>query len=184
MAPMKRWRGRSNQRSTRKIRSDRSNSNRLGLCLLALTISSCSYGALDVTECSRAAPYFLTVDQRTALCRHVHTSAPADCARRARASPGLTGLLIVELCSGAVSDLPGVCVASMSRSIATYLSPELRIEVCMGAHSDVSQNASLVYLRGIWYRVVPPSIAASTAVRTTHTESTHGWRFLCNCKGD
>lgn len=144
-------------KSKRKIKSDGNNSNGLGLCLLALTISSCGYGALGVTECSRVAPYFLTADQRTTLCRQVHTSAPADCARRARTAPGLTGLLIVELCSGAVSDLPGVCVASMSRSIAAYLSPELRIEVCMDARSDVSENASLANLRRVWYRAVPSS---------------------------
>lgn len=141
---MERWRGRSNQRSRRKIRSHRNNSNGIGLCLLALTISSCCYSkALGVTECSRAAPYFLTADQRTALCRQVHTSAPADCARKAHAAPGLPSSLIVELCSGAVSDLPGVCVASLSRSIAKYLSPELRIGVCTGAQSEVSQNAGL-----------------------------------------
>lgn len=137
---MERWRGRSNQRSRRNIRSSRNNSNGLGLLFLAVTISSCWCGALGVTECSRIAPYFLTADQRAALCRQAHTSAPADCARKARTAPGFTGPLIVELCSGAVSDLPGVCVASMSRSIATYLSPALRIEVCTGAHSDVSQN--------------------------------------------
>lgn len=155
---MERWRGRSNERPRRKNRSHRNNSNGIGLCLLALTISSCCYSrALGLTECSRAAPYFLTADQRSALCREVHTSAPADCARKAHAAPGLPSSLIVELCSAAVSDLPGVCVASLSRSIAKYLSPELRIRVCTGAQSDVSQNADMPTLCRVWCRFVSSS---------------------------
>lgn len=175
MVPMERWRGWSSQRSGREIRSDRNNnSNRLGLCLLVLTISSCWYGALGVTECSRVAPYFLTAEQRTTLCQQVHTSAPADCARKARTAPGLTGLLVVELCSGAVNDLPGVCVASMSRSIAAYLSPELRVEVCIDARSDVSQNASLTCLRGIWYHIVPSSSTCSSTAAAYSYRKNHG----------
>lgn len=91
-----------------------------------------------VNECSRRAPFFLTANQRIALCRESNTSAPAECARKAHTAPGLSASLILELCSGVTSDMPGVCVAGIPRRIAATLSSELRVELCRDADSDVS----------------------------------------------
>lgn len=91
-----------------------------------------------ITECSRHAPYFLSADQRAALCGQSDTSSPADCARKAHSAPGLSGSLVLELCSGATSDIPGVCVARLSRGAMKALPPELRVELCKDSHSDVS----------------------------------------------
>lgn len=89
-------------------------------------------------ECFRLAPYFLTTDQRIALCRQATTAAPAECARKAHAAPRLSGSHILEVCSGVLSDLPGQCLAGLSRSTNKKLSSDLRVELCKGARSDVS----------------------------------------------
>jgi len=50
---------------------------------------------------------------------------------------GRLGAAECDLCSGETSDFPGLCAAGLSRSIAKNLSPDLRIELCKGARSDV-----------------------------------------------
>lgn len=107
---------------------------------LAFAGVSCLRGGGAATECSRLAPYFLAADQRISLCRQAKTAAPADCARKAHAAPRLTGSHILDLCSGEVSDFPGICVAGLSRSVAKHLSPDLRVELCKGARSDVGRS--------------------------------------------
>lgn len=90
-------------------------------------------------ECFRLAPYFLNTDQRTALCRQATTAAPpAECAKKAHAATRLSGSHILELCSGVLSDLPGQCLAGLSRSTTKELSADLRVELCKSARSDVS----------------------------------------------
>ena len=109
----------------------------LGLLLFA-GVPACSCGgSLGAAECSRLAPYFLSADQRIALCRQATTGAPADCARKAHAAPKLSGSHVLDLCSGETSDSPGLCVAGLSRNLARDLSPDLRVELCKGARSDV-----------------------------------------------
>lgn len=117
--------------------ANRSDPSRGLFWLLALAGVSCSRAGV-ATECSRLAPYFLTADERIALCRQAQTAAPADCARKAHSGPRLTGAHILDLCSGEVSDFPGLCVARLSRSVAKNISPNLRVELCKGARSDVS----------------------------------------------
>jgi len=124
----------------RQRRGSRNRSDPRGLLglLLFAGVPSCSYGGrLGAAECSRLAPYFLSTDQRIALCRQATTGAPADCARKAHAAPKLSGSHVLDLCSGETSDFPGLCAAGLSRSIAKNLSPDLRIELCKGARSDV-----------------------------------------------
>lgn len=125
-----------------KSRSSSKHGRRL-CCLLACTVvvpCSCQGSLRVAKECSRLAPYFLTADQRVALCGQATTTAPALCARKAHAAPRLSGSHILELCSGAISELPGLCVAGLSQSTARNLSPDLRVELCRGALSDVSLN--------------------------------------------
>lgn len=97
------------------------------------------------SDCSRLAPFFLSVDQRVALCTDATSSAPADCARQAHAAAprgsGLAHHLVLELCAGVVSSIPANCVARLSRAAAKALSPELQVELCKNAHSDVSPDA-------------------------------------------
>lgn len=114
----------------------------LVLLLAFATVLPCSRGGSlgATTDCSRLAPYFLAADQRIALCREATTAAPAECARKAHAAQRLSGSHILELCSGGISDLPGLCVAGLSGSTAKHLSPELRVELCKGARSEVSQS--------------------------------------------
>lgn len=119
--------------------SNRSDPSRGLFWLLAFAGVSCCRGGV-ATECSRLAPYFLAADERITLCRQAETAAPADCAKKAHTAPRLTGSHILDLCSGEISDLPGVCVAGLSRSAAKYLSPDLRVELCKGARSDVSRS--------------------------------------------
>ncbi|CAM9187410.1 unnamed protein product [Ectocarpus sp. 6 AP-2014] len=122
----------------RKSRSSSKHSRRLCCLLVCAVVVSCScQGSLRVAkECARLAPYFLTADQRAALCGQATTTAPALCARKAHAAPRLSGSHILELCSGAISELPGLCVAGLSQSTARNLSPDLRVELCRGALSD------------------------------------------------
>ena len=123
--------------------ANRSDPSRGLFWLLAFAGVSCSRGG-QATECSRLAPYFLAADERIALCRQADTAAPADCARKAHAAPRLTGSHILELCAGEVSDFPGLCVAGLSRGVAKHLSPDLRVELCKGARSDVSSSCCLL----------------------------------------
>ncbi|CAM9968479.1 unnamed protein product, partial [Scytosiphon promiscuus] len=97
-----------------------------------------SGGSSDVNaECIRLAPHFLPMNQREALCRQATTAAPSECAKKARSATRLSGSHILELCSGVLSDLPGQCVARLSRSATKELSPDLRVELCKDARSDV-----------------------------------------------
>lgn len=123
----------------RRGNANRSDPTRGLFWLLAFAGVSCSRGGV-ATECSRLAPYFLAADQRIALCRQANTAAPADCARKAHAAPRLAGSHILDLCSGEVSDFPGLCVAGLSRSVAKHLSPDLRVELCKGARSEVRRS--------------------------------------------
>lgn len=107
--------------------------------------SQVMFVAATPTECSRLAPFFLAVDQRIALCKNARTSAPADCARKAHESPdGLTDFFVLELCTGVTTLGPAKCVASLSRAVTKTLSPELRVELCKNARSDVSWTPSVL----------------------------------------
>lgn len=109
---------------------------RAGFAIAASTAST--------SECSRLAPFFLSVDQRVALCTNATSSAPADCARQVHAAAPRGGRLahhlVLELCAGVVSSIPANCVARLSRVAAKALSQELQVELCKNAHSDVSPN--------------------------------------------
>lgn len=95
---------------------------------------------MGVKECFRLAPHYLAADERTALCSQANTSAPADCARKAYKASGFSGPHIVELCARAVSEAPAACVMGLSRNMAKSLSPELKVELCKSADTDVSPN--------------------------------------------
>ncbi|CAN0017271.1 unnamed protein product, partial [Hapterophycus canaliculatus] len=94
-------------------------------------------GSLDLSaECFRLAPFFLNVDQRVALCRQATSTAPAECAKKAHAASRVSGSHILELCAGALSDVPGQCLAGLSRTATKELPADLRVELCKGARSD------------------------------------------------
>ncbi len=137
----------------------------VGLLLFA-GVPPCSCGeSVGSAECSRLAPYFLSADQRIALCRQASTGAPADCARKAHAAPKLSGSHVLDLCSGETSDFPGLCVAGLSRSIVKDLSPDLRIELCKGARSDVRYQKRLLSRFGVVKRDCLSSLRQQHHVR-------------------
>lgn len=107
-------------------------------CFLSIAPAASHSG--DGSECFRLAPFFLAATERAKLCSGANTSSPADCARRARGTPGISGSHILELCTGAVSDEPGQCLVGLSRNMARYLPVDLRVELCKSALSDVSQS--------------------------------------------
>lgn len=117
-------------------------------CLLSIApaVSQSDVGS----ECFRLAPFFLAANERAKLCSGANTSSPADCARRARGTPGISGSHILELCTGAVSDEPGQCLIGLSWNMAKYLPADLRVELCKSALSDVSQCFDSSYVLGGW----------------------------------
>lgn len=116
----------------------------LACCLLLIAPAASQSG--DGSECFRLAPFFLAANERAKLCSGANTSSPADCARRARGTPGISGSHILELCTGAVSDEPGQCLVGLSRNMAKYVPVDLRVELCKSALSDVSQRFDSYYM--------------------------------------
>lgn len=143
MEPSRHWQ--SNRRRRGKLSLDLPDV--VVFCSLVTTVARVTCfpqvvaAAAAPTECSRLAPFFLAMDQRVALCGDAKTSAPADCARKAHASPGgLPDLLVLELCAGVTTLGPANCVAGLPRAARKTLSPELRVELCKNARSDVSRQ--------------------------------------------
>lgn len=98
-------------------------------------------------DCTRTVP-FLSVDQSAALCKGHDTTVPLDCARRARTSPGVQGELLLDLCAGARSEMPGICLAGLSRGATKLLTPGLRVALCKDAESDVSEHSMRQHIFG------------------------------------